>query len=50
MHKENFYIGLTGTQFKNRFYEHTQPLRNEKKKESTRLSKFYHKINNGNTD
>ena len=48
--KENIYIGSTGRQFKSRFYEHTQSFRNTKKKESTRLSKFIHKIENRNVD
>ena len=48
--KEHIYIGSTGRQFKNRFYEHTQSFNDVKKKESTRLSRFIHKIKNSNPD
>ena len=48
--KEHIYIGSTGRQFKNRFYEHTQSFNDVKKKESTRLSRFIHKIKNSNHD
>ena len=42
--KEKIYIGPSGRQFKTRFYEHTQSYRSAIKKESTRLSRFVHKI------
>ena len=48
--KEYIYIGSTGRKFKSRFYEHTQSFNNVKKKESTRLSRFIHKIKNCNPD
>ena len=41
---ERIYIGSTGRQFKSRYYEHIQSFKNEVKKESTKLSRFIHKI------
>ena len=47
---ERIYIGSTGRQFKSRYYEHIQSFKSEVKKESTRLSRFIHKIKKNNID
>ena len=48
--EETVYIGLTGRQFKARFYEHPQSFRSAIKNVSKRLSRFIHRINNDNID